>query len=54
MYRFQQYNNRLPNPRCNKDADAVIQIAKEINKTLETKVSKLYLAIKRAEVRIRF
>ena len=39
LYKFQQQNSRLPNPRCSKDADAMIQAAKEINETLENKVS---------------
>ena len=41
LYKFKQQNNRLPNPRCSKDADAMIQIGKEINQTLESKVSKV-------------
>ena len=39
LYKFQQQNSRLPNPRCSKDADAMIQTAKEINETLQSKVS---------------
>ena len=39
LYKFQQQNSRLPNPRCSKDADAMVQSAKEINETLESKVS---------------
>ena len=42
LYKFQEQNNRLPNPRCSKDADAMVQTAKEINETLESKVSRLF------------
>ncbi len=38
LYRFQLQNGRLPNRRCNKDADAFIQLCSEINQSLQNKV----------------